>query len=160
MIQRIQSIYLALTAICGIILFLVPVFQLVPDITAVDTASYQMSLLSVNSIVNDVSSFQMRFYPLIILNLLAVITSLTTVFLFKKRKLQIKLCGFSTLVQVLLIVLLAYDTEQLRVTIGPAHLLHFNVGAILLILPIIFLRLAGSSIKKDDDLVRSADRLR
>ena len=89
MIQRIQSIYLTLAAICGLILFLVPVFQLVPDITAIDNASYQMSLLSVNSIVNDVSSFQMRFYPLIILNLLAVITSLTTVFLFKKRKLQI-----------------------------------------------------------------------
>lgn len=160
MLQRIQSIYLLLAALCGIILFFTPIFTLIPGVTAVDAASYRFSLLSVDSVLNNVATFQMRFWPLIIINSLVVIISLWTIFNFKNRKMQLKFCGFLTLIQVLLIVLLAFDTEQLRITIGPGHILNFSLTAMFVVLPLLFIRLAGRAIKKDDDLVRSADRLR
>jgi hypothetical protein len=160
MIQRIQSIYLLLAALCGIILFFVPIYVLVPGVTAIDAASYKFSLLSVDAILNNVSTFQMRFWPLIVTNSFFIIASLATIFRYNNRKVQIKFCSFLTLIQVLLIVLLAYDTEQLRITIGPGHILNFSLAAILVVLPVLFIRLAGRAIKKDDDLVRSADRLR
>jgi len=160
MIQRIQSVYLLIISICAGALFFFPIFYLVPGVTAIDTAIYRMSLMSVESVVNGLIAFQMRFWPLIIINAFILITSLATILLYKNRKLQIKLCGMLTLTQVVLLVILTFDIDQLRITIGPGHILTFSIAAILLVIPLIFSRLAGRSIKKDDDLVRSADRLR
>ena len=79
---------------------------------------------------------------------------LLTVFLFKKRMLQARLCFLSVVIQ---LVLVGYYGVQLFV--GVAYpLTYFVFGVSLPILLLLFL--ARSAILKDEALVRSVDRIR
>ncbi|CAN5541094.1 hypothetical protein BH11BAC2_BH11BAC2_06860 [soil metagenome] len=161
MIQRIQSVYLAVIAVAALLLFFLPVFSLIPGEAASDTASYSFSILSVKmTTLQGLSRDFMVLYPLIIVNSLVLMLSIAAIFMFKSRPNQIKICQALSLIVLVLIVLMAFDTAQLRTTLGPGNQLHFSVVAILPLIQLVLCRLAGRAIKKDEQLVRSADRLR
>lgn len=79
--------------------------------------------------------------------------SLTTIFLYRKRMLQLRLVAFTLFLEV---IASAVVTWQEGVAFWQAHLL---VG-LLLIVAFIFGVLARAGIARDERLVRSADRLR
>ena len=79
---------------------------------------------------------------------------LLSVFLFKKRILQARLCLLSIVIQ---LVLVGYYGVQLFV--GVAYLLTYFVFGVSLV-SILLLFLARSAILKDEVLVRSVDRIR
>jgi len=79
---------------------------------------------------------------------------LLSVFLFKKRILQARLCLLSIVIQ---LVLVGYYGVQLFV--GVAYLLTYFVFGVSLV-SILLLFLARSAILKDEALVRSVDRIR
>jgi hypothetical protein len=131
MIQRIQTVYLFLAACLMLFLVFVP-----------------FSLTS--------STFLSGFYAGIFS--LAAIVAIITIYFYKNRKLQIRLCYGMLLIQILVYVLffifdrqylpLAEFFQQIRFT----FVFPFIAG--------IFIFLAINGIKKDDKLVRSLDRLR
>lgn len=86
------------------------------------------------------------------------IVSLATIFLYKKRILQMRLCSFDIILNVLTLLLTALDI-YLAHNKGDADIkLYWPV--VIMPINVIFLYLAIRAIGKDEALVRSLDRLR
>lgn len=143
MIQRIQSIYLLLTTIVSGVLIFIFNLWIVSEkkIFIVDLFSEELTLLKLIPIAFFASS------------LLAFVT----IFLFKNRQLQFVLGRLNILINLFLLVLLIYLSQTIS---GEASVSEKGIGMFLPILAILLLVLANKAIKKDEDLVKSVDRLR
>ncbi len=130
MIQRIQSIYLALVAILCIAFLFVPSVE-----------------------INDVYILAKNQIMLLIGSLLIAAIAVGSIFLFKNRPLQINL-GYLNLLLIAVLIGIAGYTEFSDGDFQP------TIGAALPLLFLIFNLLAISGVKKDEKLVRSTDRLR
>ena len=78
-------------------------------------------------------------------------------FLFKDRKLQFVIGRVIVLINLFLLALLIYLSLTLS---GETSVSEKGIGMFLPILVILLTVLANKAIKKDEDLVKSADRLR
>ena len=154
MLQRIQSVYLVLVIISCIILNL---FSLITA-NAVD-GIYELSIIKTSFIRQSISSVLSFNFPLIISNLFIIVLTLVTLFRYHNRKMQLKLINVILISVLLFIGALIFDYRQLVSLPGFANA---SLNPILIIVPIqlILLLLAANGIKKDEALVRSADRLR
>lgn len=99
-------------------------------------------------------------YPLIGVLLACVIVPLFAVFKFKDRKLQIKLMRFAMILQLGYLALVVFYMDRSQGIIGEETDLTPTLWVYSIIVPIACSFLAGRAIKKDDDMVRAADRLR
>ncbi len=88
---------------------------------------------------------------------LSAVLSLITIFLFKNRKLQFVLCRVNIILNLILLGLFVYHSLSLS---GEVATSEKGIGMFLPIFSIVFLVLANKAIKKDEDLVKSVDRLR
>jgi len=142
MIQRIQSVYLFLAALVSAILFYIPLFEL-PVATA--DAAPRSFMISSNAL-------------LLILCSAIGIFSFIVIFIYKNRSFQLKACRLILIIIFIMIGLLFYTSDT--ISNGLDQKVVFKVGTYLPLLQVIFIFLAYRAIKKDDELVRSADRLR
>ena len=143
MIQRIQTIYLIFTSIVsGGLIFIFNLWKVAEKkIFIVDLFSQE--------------SIQLKMIPVAFLA--SSILAIVTIFLFKNRQLQFVLGRINILINLFLLVLLIY----LSLTVsGEASVSEKGIGMFLPILAILLLVLANKAIKKDEDLVKSVDRLR
>jgi len=149
MIQRKQTALLTIAAISLLQLFLFPVYSFEKE--GQQTLLYIYSFSTINS----------DFLLLILLNVFNILLLLVIIFLYKKRTLQMKLCKLSTLLIAGLIVAIFYVAENIKSyqeftgytsDIRPAMVA--PLAALVLVI------LANRFINKDEELVRSADRLR
>ncbi|WP_417887813.1 DUF4293 domain-containing protein [Zunongwangia sp.] len=136
MLQRIQTIYLLITAIVS--LGLIFVFSLWE--TAEGTLVYAQDQIMV-------------FMAFLFSGALAVIS----IFMFKNRKLQFVLGRINILLNFFLLGLFVYWSLSLP---GEMDISEKGIGMFLPIISIVFLVLANKAIKKDENLVKSVDRLR
>ncbi len=136
MIQRIQSIYMLLVAaISGGLTF---VFSL-----------YTMANKTIVFAKDD---------PIFIgLFMASAVLALITIFLYKNRKLQFVLNRFNNIFNLILLGVFVYRMLNLS---GEMEVSEKGIGIILPIISIVLLVLANRAIKKDEDLVKSVDRLR
>ncbi|WP_340066049.1 DUF4293 domain-containing protein [Ascidiimonas aurantiaca] len=136
MLQRIQSLYLlGVFIINGILPFLVSVW------TNVD-----------NKVV-----YAKDEMPVLLLFAGSALMVLTTVFLFKNRKLQFVLNRLNIILNITLLGLFVVRSLNLS---GETLVSEKGIGMLFPIISIVFLVLANKAIKKDEDLVKSVDRLR
>lgn len=96
---------------------------------------------------------------LFVIALLSAIIAFATIFLYKNRKLQIRLTVFNTVViigwyAVFVAFLMAYNEQFASATF------HCGTGAVLPLVAVILNLLAIRGIRKDERLVKAADRLR
>lgn len=149
MIQRKQTLFLLVVAIVAIVMFFAPFII----VTAEDGTISKLCLLpGCNPEIMNTGA-----YAPFTLNLLSLILSVVTIFLYKNRVLQYKLANLVALLNVFIIglfFLLSYIKDGVSGTIS------YSFGAFLPILSIICAFLAAHFIKKDEQLVRSADRIR
>ena len=152
MIQRIQSVYLFLVFVISVVMLFVPISNYeLNDNSRLMPHSGQLNLLT--------NGYYLGF----IIEILIMMLILFTIFRFKNRKQQIKLCW---LIIILLIVLLIYCFFGITFfTFGYALMfslknVHYLIGFYLPFISIVLCILAIRAIKKDDELVRAADRLR
>jgi hypothetical protein len=155
MIQRIQSLYLFLTTILSV-LFLNGSFLSFINKTG---DVFNIGFINiVRSIQGQAPEAIGKVLPLTIIVILVAVISIVTIFLFKNRKLQLLLSGILTgLILVLILVSMYYSYSVLSkydATFVPG----LKMG--LPFLQLIFSVLAFRGIKKDDQLVKSYDRLR
>ena len=142
MIQRIQSIYLLLVVILsGGLIFVFPILE------GVDNKIFALDLFSDTAMINK---------SLPILFLLSAVLALYTIFSFKDRKRQFVLGRFIILINLILLGLLIY----LSLNLPGEDASKKGIGMFLPVLAILFSVLANKAIKKDEDLVKSVDRLR
>ncbi len=160
MIQRIQTVYLALTALCGLLLFFFPVLTLVPVAGVAEVSVYHLTVLGVKVITNGTEVNLMRFWPLVVLNVIIIAFTVFTLLQYKKRLKQIQFSHILLLLLLLQLVLLIFDAEKISDIAGEGYMFTFGVYSVLPVLHLIFTCLATGAIRKDEALVRSADRLR
>lgn len=136
MLQRIQSIWLLLAATCAF-------------------AGLKFPFYSGTNKVEIPSSLLTGMSPVYLLMLTVAIgvIALITIFLFKNRKLQIRLCLLATILQLLLIYL--YYHQSTFFTSGTYALTSLLQPAVL-----VFLFLAIAGIRKDSKIIADSNRLR
>ncbi len=136
MIQRIQTLYLLLAAVVAA--GLIFVFELWTNQEGVKVFA------------NDVSYVFAGF-------LLSAVLSLITIFRYKNRKSQFMLGRLNIILNFILLGFFVYQSLNLS---GETVVSEKGIGIFLPIVSIVFLALANKAIKKDEDLVKSVDRLR
>ncbi len=87
----------------------------------------------------------------------SALLSLISIFMFKNRKLQFVLGRLNIILNLILLGLFVYQSLNLS---GETNVSEKGVGMLLPAISIVFLVLANKAIKKDEDLVKSVDRLR
>ena len=144
MIQRIQSLYLFIGAVIS--LGLTFVFSLWENVVNVEY--YVMNLLAEKEIT-------IKIIP--ILFILSGLMSLVSIFLFKKRRDQFVINRLNILINLILLGVLIYHLLTLS---GEMQVSEKGIGLGLPIIVVLLLVIANKAIKKDEDLVKSVDRLR
>jgi 4-amino-4-deoxy-L-arabinose transferase-like glycosyltransferase len=137
MIQRIQSIWLLLAAVC--------VFLTLKFSTYVGTNKD----LIPSSFLNGIATL-----PIIFVTLTAGIVALVTIFLYKNRKQQ---WWFTLLAGVLEVGLIFLYYREIQTYVGKGT---FSITAILHGAVILFLILAARGISSDEKLIKDSNRLR
>ena len=136
MIQRIQSIYLLLVALLGALL----PFWLELWVDAAGAVVFAQNEIAVS----------LAFYGSAVLAALAI-------FRFKDRKSQFVLNRLNMILNLFLLGFFVYRSLNLS---GEALVSEKGIGMLIPVFSIVFLVLANRAIKKDEDLVKSVDRLR
>ena len=143
MIQRKQSIFLALVVILFVVLFFLPVYTINP----------------VTNIAGQASG-KLLFIPLLLIPMgFIALLAIVAIFMYKNRPLQIRICRAGLIISLLMTVM-AIIFPQFFVHGLPQGAISATAGAYLLPANIILFALAAFFIKKDEDLVKAADRLR
>ena len=152
MIQRVQSIWLFLASLTLFMLLLIPIITKITDGTEywiLVSGLYQKAA----SGTIKVEGFSALFISTIIIALIAF----ANIFNYKNRSLQKLVCN----VVIILTAGLSFWISQMAQKIpGGLAGAGYNVGAFLPLLAIIFCFLAIRGIRKDERLIKSADRLR
>lgn len=145
MIQRIQSIFLFLSSVGFLSLFKLP---------------FATSDKSIPNLLGDMVYNVQDHIILIILSILGGVLALAAIFLYKNRDLQLKLSNFTIICSVLLplvAILLIYNEGTAT---NPSANIEDGLGIYASLASLVFAILASRFIKKDDQLVKSMDRLR
>jgi glucan phosphoethanolaminetransferase (alkaline phosphatase superfamily) len=155
MIQRIQSVYLSLIAFLSLLFFF-------GSFLSFSEKSGSVINVTFNGIVR-VTSGQSpelveKLLPLSGLIIIILIISLITVFLYKIRKIQMKLTIGLIVLSSLLIIALVHVSFSVIAKFDAHFLPGFKI--LLPVLMLIFSIMAYLGIRKDDQLVKSYDRLR
>jgi hypothetical protein len=152
MLQRIQTIYLLLAALCFGSLF----------ITSVSFGDFNQPVDSIPASKDgylNIADHPAAFA----LTILGVICATVGIALFKNRPMQIRLAWLAVLLALGLAVFggwLLYDIGKQVLLAGNINLNMSGIGFLPLVLAILFGFLAVRNIRKDELLVRSSDRLR
>jgi len=150
MIQRIQSLYLLVGSIVQV-LFATGTYY---TFNALES-SYKVTGSGIYNNAGEKTEGDMK---TLILGIGIAALSLITIFLFKNRQQQMKfarICALLTIAEIIFLVISYFNAKEIAES-------EISIGFASFILPtstILFL-LAAKSIKKDDELVRSVDRIR
>ena len=141
MIQRIQSIWLLLVSILGILSLKTSTFSghrikdIVPKPVVFVSGQYNLLLIVTTTAV--------------------AIASFIAIFLYKNRRLQLRVTGFSCLISLIILGLYYWQSQSFI-----SEESTYNLTALIPLSVPVLLLLAARGIWKDEQLVKSADRLR
>ncbi|PTX44202.1 uncharacterized protein DUF4293 [Christiangramia gaetbulicola] len=136
MLQRIQTVYLLIAAIIAAgLIFVFPLWE-----NNAGESVYAIDVLI---------AFGMY--------IASAAISLVSIFMFKNRKLQFVLGRLNIILNLFLLGVFVYWSLTLP---GEMDISEKGIGMFLPIISIVFIVLANKAIKKDEDLVKSVDRLR
>ncbi|MBT8385472.1 MAG: DUF4293 domain-containing protein [Bacteroidia bacterium] len=144
MIQRVQTLYLILAGVIS--LGLIFIFSLWTNVQGVEI--FALNLFNEGLII-------LKVIP--ILFVISGVLSLICIFLFKNRKNQFVLNRINILINLILLGVLIYHLLMLS---GETQVSEKGIGVFLPVVVIVLLAIANKAIKKDEDLVKSVDRLR
>lgn len=158
MIQRIQTVYLTASVIACVLLFSFPMAKFNNDVQG----TYILSVIGVKYLNMVDPPIFVNFwltFPLLILAIASIIITGSAIFLYKKRRSQLILVNISFLLNVIVVavIYLYYIgyVENLSKVVAS-----YQFGIFLPLISLALLVLANRSIRKDEVLVKSTDRLR
>ena len=163
MIQRIQTVYLLLVAIWGILTLCFPIMGICsPDVGL--SKIYALGSLWCTCMGGGAAIWSKLFG---VVALLIPLLALFTIFMFKKRRLQIRLS-----IAIVLLILLFYLFSIMFLAISYRHIsetiphiygsfsLSLPFGFFFNLIGLVLAILAIVAIRKDENMVRSLDRIR
>lgn len=152
MIQRIQSIYLLVVSILMGTMFFYPLAELLSD-------DSQLFIYYFNGIVRDGEEalYLLTVPPMILLGIIVGI-SFFTIFLYKKRVIQMRLNSFNIILMLGYLGLNYYYIQNFSKQLD--GVVSYQIAAIFPFVAAILTYLAIRAIGKDEALIRSMDRIR
>lgn len=172
MIQRIQSIYLFVAFIALSLMFIFPVVQFssnrpvpgVPQSLSGAFLDYRIYAFE-ETADNPATPVKPDYTAIFVENALGIgitmVLVLVTIGLYNNRKMQMTMCWTSVVLMLICVGLVYY---KINYVINPDRIVHageqIGAGAFSLSVALICTLFARRSIKKDEDLIRSADRIR
>ena len=139
MLQRIQTIWLFIASVCAILSL---------------KFSYYSGTITENAVTQSFKELKgtANIY-LIVLTTAVAVLALITIFLYKNRRLQLRLCMVGILLQAIIIFL--YYNEVKKFSAGTYSLTALLQGCIVL-----FFFMAARGINNDDKIIKDSNRLR
>lgn len=153
MIQRIQSLFLLATAIITALLFLSPMAVLVIP----NNFSYEFYTCKVMRL-DQIPVFMTYNWTSMILNIFITGLAIVTIFLYKKRFLQVRLCLVNIILMLGLLLLMCYQIFHMTNELDADRIFRLTIS--FPIVGIILTWLALRAIVKDIKLLKSLDRIR
>lgn len=155
MIQRIQSLFLFIVFATSLAAFFFPIASFWGELYVI-----KLGVLEVEEPIKYDIEWPDTLFLTINLALISLL-AFVTIFMYKRRKLQVKLIRFNLLLNIVYLALIFfyYVPELESLTMTDADYIR-EPGIYLPIVSALFLVLANRFIMKDEKLVRSADRLR
>jgi len=152
--QRIQSLFFLLTILSNAAIYWL-------DLAVIQAGgkSFNFTLYKLQSAEGEVLYSSTM---LAILCSICIVLSGVAFGMFKRRQVQIKLTQLLLLVQVAFLVAIFFvvDSTVTGMVQLESPIVDYGVGAYLPLIPFVFIFLAIKAIKKDEALVRAADRIR
>jgi len=154
MLQRIQTVFLLLSSFAIASLFFIPIVKLM--------GVGEAYCLDFNGIFNMLNAEKVEINTITVLILLSIIQiiSLLSVIVYKNRVMQIRLIVFNILLLIGLIILAYFISFQASKDLGTKVLVYSSAVTYIPVVSIIFYLIAIRSIRKDEKLVKSYDRIR
>lgn len=154
MIQRIQTIHLFVAA-----LLLVAVNFFTLATFEVPGGMFRMTIFGVDAFGVEVyTGVQWLCYFLPVLSGLSALVSLFAIFGYKSRIAQMRKCIYAILL--IIIYYMVYGAQTWLIFAATEAMPLPSLSAQMPLIAVVFLFLAGRAIKRDEDLVRSTERLR
>ena len=152
MIQRIQTVYLLVATILMGSIFIYPFAELLG-------ADSQLFIYSFNglSIENEEGLYMLTIPPIILL-VITVLISFISIFLYKKRVIQMRLNSFNIILMIGYLGLNYYYIQNFSKQLD--GIVSYEITAIFPFVAAILTYLAIRAIGKDEALIRSMDRIR
>jgi len=151
MIQRIQTLFLiAILVLSGL--------MLTGDLLKMDNGTGTLFTISFAGLGEEGGKIIQRLWPLSVIMVIVPLLSLIAIFLFKKRRLQMRVTMLVLLLSIGTLILGAFYVFMFDKKIGITVL--WQIKAVFPLISAILAWLAYRSILKDDLMVRSYDRLR
>ncbi len=155
MIQRIQSLYMFLAVLVAVAMYFLPVAGF--DTEAGAPLLYK--LLEYEQFIELGIPLQTLISPAIA-NALVAVLLLVTIFLYKNRKIQRRILMITVVINLATLGSSFYAADQIESLALVTSRAEYKLGIYLPMLVLILLVLANNGIRKDEKLVKSADRLR
>ena len=157
MIQRKQSLYLLITGILMIVMLFAPLMKFTDGNT-----EFKLFAMGIKDMTNATDAYTVSTIYMGILIILSAILPLLTIFLYKKRGLQMRLCAVEFIL--LIGVQIYVGFYALNMSVDAVMQTHFTtVFSIIDIFPLIGIALsilAFKGIARDEALVQSVNRIR
>ena len=154
MIQRVQTLYLILAALATGLLFFFPLAEIAMN----NNIIYQVKPAGLFEPAETGEILAASSLPALIITGLCILLSLIAMFIYKQRKLQVKICLINIVFLILsLVAIYYYVTFQFSKS---DSIVHYKIFVAMPVVSAILIFLAIKAIKKDEELVRSIDRIR
>ena len=157
MLQRIQTIFLVFVVILGILFSFLPALGFTGFEIEYIMNAYKTTLEGNDEVVI------LKNMGVGVMQGLVFFVALVTIFLYKNRTLQIKLGKLNILLISLQIAAIVMYSDTVKTAMGESTkdiIVSFKIGSFIPVISLILTYLAIRFIKKDENLVRAADRLR
>jgi glucan phosphoethanolaminetransferase (alkaline phosphatase superfamily) len=158
MIQRIQTLFWILSFVFLLLLF--------PFSLATFKSMNGEFILYLNELTTakgeTIDGFSPSYIPAIFIGTLLFLDFIC-IFLFKNRRMQIRLSSLSILLHIIFIIYLFYYIDGVPVRLNPpmeGYTIHFSYSLLFILVSMVMNVMAANFVKKDEDLIRSADRIR
>ncbi len=153
MIQRIQTLYLLGAIGLVICSFFLPIAELIGQ----DGTDFSLVLQGVcTKNIGDLGGITLRIAQIV--SVILIVSLLITLFFYAKRLVQLTLCIYNIALLVILNGLFLFSLVYAKTSLN--FIVSYKVIAIFPLIGAVLVYLANRSIKKDEDLVRSLDRIR
>ncbi len=151
MLQRIQSVYLALAVILLVLCCCMPLALFEPEGMGFPRMMYSLVAINADGAIES-------YLPtaLLLILVFAELFSVLALMGYKNRKKQMSMCSITIIIELLWVICYAGITFLLK----GGDVFRPELAACFPVIAMILTIMARRAIKKDDDLVRSADRIR
>ena len=149
MIQRIQTIWLLIASVLAVLMFFYPVAELNNEKELMIYSFQSLNLFGI-------AGFIKTGYIIAGLSVLIAFFSFTAIFLYKRRTLQMRLCTVISLLDIFLVILIVIFS--INKANSPA--VSIGLSGILPLIIFILVLMARRAVRRDDLLVKAADRIR